>query len=178
MSASKRNHEYGQFGQLHQALGHSLRIELLFDLLEHGPTSASRFARKHGLEKEGLSRAAYHLKVLAKNDLAVLKEQIPRRGAVENVYEVKGDSPVLSMALASVNGSVGLDGQTRAGALLRVVHLDVDGRGAEEVQEAIREFRARLDQADTASRQRLDSSPANGKPLQIVYTDVDSEPAA
>jgi DNA-binding transcriptional ArsR family regulator len=178
MSASKHDPGYESQKQIHQALGHSLRIELLRDLLEDGPMSASRFAKKHELDQEGLSRASYHLKVLAKNDLAVLKERIPRRGSVENVYEVNGDSPLLSMALASVNGYSKLGQRTRAGTLLRVVHLDVDGRGTEEVQEAIREFRARLDQAGTASRQRLDSSAASGKPLQVVYTDVDSESTA
>lgn len=178
MSAPNPGPGYENQKQLHQALGHRLRIELLFDLLEDGPTSASRFAKKRELDKEGLSRAAYHLKVLAKNDLAVLKEQIPRRGAVENVYEVNGESPILSMALASVN-SYSKSGQRAQGrAPLRVVHLDVDGRGVEEVEKATRNFREHLDQAGAASRQRLDSSRARGKPLQIVYTDVDPEPAA
>lgn len=174
MSASKHDSGYEDQKRIHEALRHSLRVELLFDLLEDGPTSASRFAKKHELDKEGLSRASYHLKVLAKNDLAVLKEQIPRRGAVENVYEVNGDSPALSMVLASVK----MDQKMRARASLSVVRLEVDDRGAEEVQEAVRDFRARLDQAGTASRQRLDSSSASGESLQIVYTDVDPESAA
>jgi DNA-binding transcriptional ArsR family regulator len=173
MSASKHDPAYEDQKRIHQALGHSLRIELLLHLLEEGPTSASRFAKKHGLDQEGLSRASYHLKVLAKNDLAVLKERIPRRGAVENIYEVNSNSPLLSTALASVK----LDQKVPVGALLSVVRLEVDEHGVEEVKEAIREFRAHLDQAGAASRQRLDSSSASGKPLRIVYTDVDSEPA-
>lgn len=176
MSGSNLNSDENLF-RIHQALGHSLRIELLVDMFEAGPISASRFAKKHGLGKEGLSRAAYHLKVLAKNDLVVLKEKIPRRGAVENLYQLNDDSPTLSLVMASSNGNFRLSSRGREDGLIKVVQLSVDDCGVEEVKEAIREFRAHLDRASTASRQRLDSSSASPKPLQVVYTDVGSKSA-
>lgn len=89
MSASKPDLSFSGNGRLRQALGHSLRIELLFDLLEDGSTSPSRFVEKHGLGEGCLSQVSYHLEVLEKSDVVVLKERIPRRGGIENVYQVK-----------------------------------------------------------------------------------------
>jgi DNA-binding transcriptional ArsR family regulator len=177
MSVPRKGSGYKGQRQLYQALGHSLRIDLLFALLEDGPTSASRFANKHRLGKGGLSRVSYHLKVLMKNELVVVKERNPRRGAIETVYEANANSPVLGMVLASMNGYAELNHKEHARTLLKVVHLDVDDRGVEEVKEAIRGFRAHLDQAETASRRRHNSSSATPRHLQVVYTDVDSRSA-
>lgn len=174
MSASKRDSGYETQKQIHQALGHSLRIELLFDLLANGPTSASRFAKKHDLGQEGLSQVSYHLKVLAKNNLVVLRERIPRRGgAVESVYQLNEESPALSMVMAASNGNSRLT-QGCGDGLIRVVRLDVDDHGVEEVKEVVQEFQAHLDKVGAASRERLDSSAESPRSLRVVYTDVDS----
>ena len=177
MSASNQDSGYESQRRIHWALGHSLRIELLLDLLEEESTSASRFAKKHDLDKEAVSRASYHLKVLAKNDLVVLKERIPRRGAVENVYQLNDASPALNMVIASPNGKSGLHLQAPPDGRMKVVRLGVDDRGVKEVEEAIQEFQAHLERADAASRRRLDSSTESPRRLQVVYTDVGSKSA-
>jgi DNA-binding transcriptional ArsR family regulator len=175
MSASKRDPGYESQQRIHQALGHRLRIELLSDLLEEESISASRFAKKHDLDKEGVSRASYHLKVLAKNDLVVLKERIPRRGAVENVYQLNDASSALSMVIASPDVNSRLGSQVLPDSRIKVVRLGVDERGVEEVKEVVREFQAHLDKVGAASRERLDSSAESPRSLQVVYTDVGSQ---
>ncbi|MGN6662799.1 MAG: hypothetical protein ACTHK6_01115 [Solirubrobacterales bacterium] len=89
MSVSRQDASFDGGRQLHQVLSHGLRLKLLFDALEDGSTSSSRFVEKHGLGEGCLSPVTYHLKVLEKCNVLILRERIPIYGAIENAYQVK-----------------------------------------------------------------------------------------
>jgi hypothetical protein len=181
--SSNKNLGGGNVEDIHQALGHSLRIEILLELLEHGPTSPSRFVRKRSSgsrlggkkapdPKKALSRASYHFRVLEQKRLVVLKERIPIRGAMENVYQITPDRPTLESVLGSANGSRSEMRDSR----VKIMHLRVDNRGFEEIKDGAYEFRARIEQAGEASRERMSSAGGQSfQDLQIIYTDLDPE---
>jgi hypothetical protein len=77
------------------ALKHPLRVRIL-EILNEGPKSPSQFVEE-GLVPQGLfenygqalSLTSYHFRQLAKEGCLEVVQSIPRRGAVEHVYEGK-----------------------------------------------------------------------------------------
>lgn len=75
------------------ALKHPLRVRIL-EILNEGPKSPSQFVEE-GLVpdalyknyEQALSLAAYHFRALAKEGCLKVIDSVPRRGAVEHVYE-------------------------------------------------------------------------------------------
>jgi DNA-binding transcriptional ArsR family regulator len=77
------------------ALKHPLRVRIL-EVLNEGPRSPSQFVEEGLIPKEhytnyqqALSLASYHFRELQKEGCLEVIESIPRRGAVEHVYEGK-----------------------------------------------------------------------------------------
>lgn len=77
------------------ALKHPLRVRIL-EVLNESPRSPSQFVEEGLIPKEhyttyqqALSLAAYHFRELQKEGCLEVIESIPRRGAVEHVYEGK-----------------------------------------------------------------------------------------
>jgi hypothetical protein len=75
------------------ALKHPLRVRIL-EVLNEGPRSPSQFVEEGLIPKEhfatyqqALSLASYHFRELQKDGCLEVIESIPRRGAVEHVYE-------------------------------------------------------------------------------------------
>ena len=76
-------------------LKHPLRVRIL-EVLNEGPRSPSQFVEEGLIPKEhytnyqqALSLASYHFRELQKEGCLEVIESIPRRGAVEHVYEGK-----------------------------------------------------------------------------------------
>jgi hypothetical protein len=77
------------------ALKHPIRVRIL-EVLNEGPRSPSQFVEEGLIPKEhytnyqqALSLASYHFRELQKEGCLEVIESIPRRGAVEHVYEGK-----------------------------------------------------------------------------------------
>jgi DNA-binding transcriptional ArsR family regulator len=75
------------------ALKHPLRVRIL-EVLNEGPRSPSQFVEEGLIPKEhytsyqqALSLASYHFRELEKEGCLKVVESIPRRGAVEHVYQ-------------------------------------------------------------------------------------------
>jgi DNA-binding transcriptional ArsR family regulator len=75
------------------ALKHPLRVRIL-EVLNEGPRSPSQFVEEGLVPKEhytsyeqALSLASYHFRELEKDGCVTVVESIPRRGALERVYE-------------------------------------------------------------------------------------------
>ena len=75
------------------ALKHPLRVRIL-EVLNEGPRSPSQFVEEGLIPKDhyttyqqALSLASYHFRELQKEGCLEVIESIPRRGAVEHVYE-------------------------------------------------------------------------------------------
>lgn len=63
---------------------HNLREQIVLTIAENdGPMSPNELAKKL---KQGLSQISYHVKELRKAGCLVLKDEQPRRGAVEHFY--------------------------------------------------------------------------------------------
>jgi DNA-binding transcriptional ArsR family regulator len=67
------------------ALGHPLRVRVLDYLTDGEPASPVALAERLG---EPLGNVAYHVRVLAEAGILRSVREIPRRGAIEHVYEV------------------------------------------------------------------------------------------
>lgn len=77
------------------ALKHPLRVRIL-EVLNEGPKSPSQFVEEGLVPKEhyssyqqALSLASYHFRELEKDGCLEVVQSIPRRGALEHVYEGK-----------------------------------------------------------------------------------------
>lgn len=82
--------DYAKVGESGYKL-HPIQKTILEYLIEHEEGSPVRVSEATGLK---LGNASYHFKVLAKRGWIGIKEQIPRRGALENVYTFRDAAPV------------------------------------------------------------------------------------
>jgi DNA-binding transcriptional ArsR family regulator len=160
--------------RLHKALGHSTRIQLLAELLEHGPTSPARFVRKHNLDGDALGRISYHFRVLQDHGLVFLHETIPKRGAQEHIYKISPDAQALPRLPDLTSGD-----SAQAGNCSPVLHLTVDELGIGEVDIAFTDFQTRLEQAEIASKERSASTgDLKHLSVQIIYSNDGNSPHA
>jgi DNA-binding transcriptional ArsR family regulator len=82
--------------EMARALGHPLRLGYLRALRERKVLSPSEFAKEAG---KPLGNVSYHVKALAEAQVIVIKEKVPRRGAMENRYTLTGRHAKLALRL-------------------------------------------------------------------------------
>ncbi len=70
-----------------KALSHPLRIELLRAMRDGRTISPVEYSRESG---EPLGNVSYHVKALLSAEIIVTAELVPRRGAMEHFYSLKG----------------------------------------------------------------------------------------
>jgi DNA-binding transcriptional ArsR family regulator len=94
MAGSKRDAKQRR-ETISTALKHPLRVRIL-EILNEGPRSPSQFVEEGLIPKEhftdyqqALSLASYHFRELQREGCLEVIESIPRRGAIEHVYEGK-----------------------------------------------------------------------------------------
>lgn len=88
-----------QLAQLGRALGHPLRVEILTALLFKDEASPRELA---GLLGQPLGTVSYHVRYLVTLDMLQLERMVPRRGAVQHFYSLKGELRRLLPAAAAV----------------------------------------------------------------------------
>jgi DNA-binding transcriptional ArsR family regulator len=142
-----------------RALGHPLRLEIL-RMLEEGPSSPKRLSDRM---EEKLGNVSYHMKVLLGCGSVALVESIPRRGAVEHIYQLTGaigrrtwnevppslrtDFAGTALAEFTKRAVEAMDAGTvksREGSGLISLPLNVDEQGWKELRCVIRSVEARF----------------------------------
>lgn len=88
-----------QLAQLGRALGHPLRVEILTALLRMDEASPRELAELLG---QPLGTVSYHVRYLVTLDMLQLERMVPRRGAVQHFYSLKGELRRLLPAAAAV----------------------------------------------------------------------------
>src|SRR4051812_44755325 len=95
MEATPRSGDPQQAQTICAALKHPMRVRIL-EVLNEGPKSPSQFVAEGLVPKElfssyaqVLSLVSYHFRELEKEGCLEVVRSIPRRGAVEHVYEGK-----------------------------------------------------------------------------------------
>lgn len=93
-TTQRRNLKQGEDAQLelHKALSHELRVEILTFLIEHPKASPVEMSRTLGASVGDVS---HHVKQLVKYGCAEQVETRPRRGAVEHFYTATS-RPIIS----------------------------------------------------------------------------------
>ena len=88
-STEERKREEAPLDRILRVLNHPVRRRILRELVE-GPGSATTISRELG---EDLGLISYHLnQVLAKDcGIVELVDSVPRRGAIEKIYQLKFD---------------------------------------------------------------------------------------
>jgi hypothetical protein len=176
------------------ALKHPLRVRIL-EVLNEGPRSPSQFVEEGLVPRElfdsyhqALSLASYHFRELAKEGCLEVVESIPRRGAVEHVYEGKArvyftDAEFAELPSAtrrrlsrvSFQGLVArTDGAMRAGTFdarpdrhLTWMPMQLDERGWYELTTAMAGCFGEVEQIRHDARARLEES--GEKPISTTF---------
>jgi biotin operon repressor len=93
---------------------HTLREKIVLAVAENGkPMSPNELAKKL---KQGLSQVSYHVNELRKNGSLILKDEQPRRGAVEHFYALSPKVLLTDAQRAYESGVEDLDGSNFEGA--------------------------------------------------------------
>ena len=79
-----------------KSLSHPLRIELVRAMRDERELSPVGFSRESG---EPLGNVSYHVKALLDADVVAITETVPRRGAVEHFYALKGKRAKLALSM-------------------------------------------------------------------------------
>lgn len=185
------------------ALKHPLRVRIL-EALNEGPRSPSQFVEEGLIPKEhyetyqqALSLASYHFRELQKEGCLEVIESIPRRGAVEHVYEGKArvyfdDAEFEAMprptrrklSRVSIQGMVARADRAiaedtfdaRPNRHLTWMPMQLDERGWDEVIAKLAETFAVLGQIRTDARDRIAASGAEVVPATVAMLGFESPP--
>jgi DNA-binding transcriptional ArsR family regulator len=87
--------------EIAKALSHPLRISLLRALRNSTDLSPTEFARE---SSEPLGNVSYHMRVLFDAEIIVVAGTIPRRGAMEHRYSLKGRRAKTALAVLDLLG--------------------------------------------------------------------------
>jgi DNA-binding transcriptional ArsR family regulator len=185
------------------ALKHPLRVRIL-EVLNEGPRSPSQFVEEGLIPKEhystyqqALSLASYHFRELQKEGCLEVIESIPRRGAVEHVYEGKArvyfdDAEFealpratrrklsrisLQAMIARADRAVAEDTfDERSDRHLTWVPMQLDERGWEEAIATLASAFAKLTQIRNDARDRLAASGEEVLPVTVAMLAFESPP--
>jgi DNA-binding transcriptional ArsR family regulator len=184
-------------------LKHPLRVRIL-EILNEGPRSPSQFVEEglvpkelYGSYTQALSLASYHFRELEKAGCLEVIESIPRRGAVEHVYEGKArvyftDAEFEQLPRArrralsriSFQGLVArADGAMRADTFdaradrhLTWMPMQLDERGWDELSTALAACFGEVEQIRHDARSRLGSSDEEAIPVTFGMVGFESPP--
>jgi DNA-binding transcriptional ArsR family regulator len=166
------------------ALAHPLRVEILRQL-EEGPSGPKRLADRMG---EKLGNVSYHTKVLLKCDCIELVDTLPRRGAVEHIYQLKSSGAMGSRTWKAVPPALrtryagtaladftkraveALDAgttETREGSGVTWLPLNVDEQGWKELRGVLGNVEKRFRAVADKSAERM-KSPRDGIPVIVA----------
>jgi hypothetical protein len=185
------------------ALKHPLRVRIL-EVLNEGPRSPSQFVEEGLIPKEhytsyqqALSLASYHFRELQKEGCLEVIESIPRRGAVEHVYEGKArvyfnDSEFEGMPrdarrklsrislqglIARADRAIGEDTfDARAERHLTWSPMQLDERGWQEAIAVLAATFSELTQIRHDARDRLAASGEEVVPVTVGMLGFESPP--
>ena len=170
--------------KLMRALALPLRCEIL-RILEQEVSSPTRMAKLLG---EPVGSVSYHTKVLLQADCIELWETVPRRGAVEHVYKLKGQVAIgartwkaippslrthyAGTALAdftnrAVEAMEAGTVESREGSGLTCLPLKVDEQGWEELRQVLGNVEERFRAVADQSVGRM-GGPGKGFPLIVA----------
>lgn len=192
MEATPRLDEQKRADTICAVLKHPLRVRIL-EILNEGPKSPSQFVEEGLVPKEhysgyqqALSLASYHFRELAKEGCLKVVASIPRRGAIEHVYEGKArvyftDAEFEEMELSrreklsriSFQGLVArADGAMRAGTFdartdryLVWVPMQLDERGWDELSASLSGCFGEVEQIRHDAKDRLAASGEKSIPV-------------
>ena len=184
-------------------LKHPLRVRIL-EVLNEGPRSPSQFVEEGLVPKDlytsypqALSLASYHFRELAKEGCLEVVESIPRRGAVEHVYEGRArvyftDAEFEQMPSArrrllsriSFQGLIArVDSAMRARTFdartdrhLTWMPMQLDEQGWEEIAAALAGCYGEVEQIRHDSKDRLASSGEKAIPVTFGMVGFESPP--
>ncbi|HEY6730807.1 MAG TPA: winged helix-turn-helix domain-containing protein [Solirubrobacterales bacterium] len=185
------------------ALKHPVRVRIL-EVLNEGPRSPSQFVEEGLIPKDhystyqqALSLASYHFRELEKEGCLEIIESIPRRGAVEHVYEGRArvyfdDAEFEGMprptrrqlSRISLQGMVARADRAiaedtfdaRADRHLTWMPMQMDGRGWEEVIATLATTFAELSRIREDARDRIAASGEEVVPVTVAMLGFESPP--
>jgi DNA-binding transcriptional ArsR family regulator len=164
--------------RVHKAFMHPTRRRILLQMHKAGRLSPTAFSKASG---ETMSAITYHFdRLLAYEAIELVGS--PRRGvAVEHLYALKPESPVVRFLLEAElpTGKAEaprddplaqlLGGDSRRTSL-SIVPVLADPDGMREVEATLQEARARLQAIDAAARARLGESSGEPATVHVALT--------
>lgn len=203
MKATPRLDDQKRADTICGVLKHPLRVRIL-EILNEGPKSPSQFVEEGLVPKEhysnyqqALSLASYHFRALEKDGCLKVVASIPRRGALEHVYEGKArvyftDSEFEEMPLErrqtlsriSFQGLVArADGAMRADTFdsrtdrhLAWMPMQLDQRGWNELMTSLAACFGEVEQIRHDSKERLATSGEKSIPTTFGMLGFESPP--
>jgi DNA-binding transcriptional ArsR family regulator len=185
------------------ALKHPLRVRIL-EVLNEGPRSPSQFVEEGLIPKgsfnsyqQALSLASYHFRELEKEGCLEVIESIPRRGAIEHVYQglasvfvddaefEQMDQPTRSqLSRISLQGMIARADRAiaedtfdaRADRHLTWVPMQLDERGWKELIAALGSTFGELTQIREDARDRIAASGDEVIPATVAMLGFESPP--
>lgn len=164
--------------RVHKAFMHPTRRRILQRMHEAGRLSPTAFSKASG---ETMSATTYHFEKLLDYEAIELVTTLRRGAAVEHLYALDPESPVVQFLLESELPATQaeapredplaqlLGGDSRRTSL-RIVPVLADPEGMKEVEEILQEARARLQAIDAAARARLEESNQEPPTVHVALT--------
>lgn len=195
------NQKYAQ--TICAALRHPMRVRIL-EVLNEGPKSPSQFVAEglvpeelHSSDAQALSLASYHFRELEKEGCLEVVQSIPRRGAVEHVYEGKArvyftDAEFQEMSpdrrrqlsrisfqglIARADGAMRADTfDARTDRHLAWMSMQLDARGWDELTTALAACFGEVEQIRHDAKDRLARSGEESIPVTFGTLGFESPP--
>ncbi|HVD39950.1 MAG TPA: helix-turn-helix domain-containing protein [Solirubrobacterales bacterium] len=164
--------------RVHKAFMHPTRRSILLQMHEAGRLSPTAYSKAAG---ETMSATTYHFEKLLDYEAIELVGTSRRGAAVEHIYALSPQSPVVRFLLESELPATQaeapredplarlLGGNSRRTSL-RIVPVLADPEGMQEVEETLQEARARLVEIDAAARARLEESSQEPATVHVALT--------
>lgn|GEM_PF-5301306 len=163
--------------RVHKAFMHPTRRHILLQMHEAGRLSPTAFSKASG---ETMSATTYHFDRLLAYEAIELVDASRRGAAIEHLYALKPESPVVRFLLESAlpaekepsreDPLAQLLGPGSRRTSLRIVPVLADPEGMQEVEKTLQEARARLEAIDAAARVRLGESSQEPATLHVALT--------
>lgn len=164
--------------RVHKAFMHPTRRSILLQMHEASRLSPATYSKASG---ETMSATTYHFEKLLDYEAIELVETFKRGAAVEHIYALRPESPVVRFLLDSElpagraeapreDPLARLLGGDSRRTSLRIVPVLADSEGMKEVEETLQEARARLEAIDAAARARLEESNHEPATVHVALT--------
>jgi hypothetical protein len=178
MKSADTGRNAGSWDRVHKAFMHPTRRSILLQMHETGSLSPAAYSKASG---ETMSATTYHFEQLLDYEAIELVGTSRRGAVVEHLYALDPASPVVRFLLDSElpagraeapreDPLAQLLGGDSRRTSLRIVPVLADSEGMREVEETLREARARLEEIDAAARARLEESSQEPTPVHVALT--------